>query len=90
MVAPGIVCGCSGGVCVVALGGHAWDTTRYGDTGNERAVRILLECIRVFYANFSERSRQNDQDLHKLSHSTSNSICTHWIEIRRNFIRSFF
>ena len=36
----GGVCGCSGG-------GHAWDTTRYGDTINERAVRILLECILV-------------------------------------------
>ena len=29
-------------------GGHAWDTTRYGNTINERAVRILLECIPVF------------------------------------------
>ena len=29
------------------LGGHAWDMTRYGDTVNERAVRILLECILV-------------------------------------------
>ena len=36
---PGGMRGCSGG------GGHAWDTTRYGDTVNERAVRILLECI---------------------------------------------
>ena len=37
-----------GGACVVAPGGgHAWDTTRYGDTVNERAVRILLECILV-------------------------------------------
>ena len=33
------VCGCSGG--------HAWDMMRYGDTVNERAVRILLECILV-------------------------------------------
>ena len=49
----GVRC-CSGG-CVVALGGHAWllqgghvwDTTRYGDTINERAVHILLECILV-------------------------------------------
>ena len=48
------MCGCSGGVhgcsrgaCMVALGGCAWDTTRYGDTINERAVRILLECILV-------------------------------------------
>ena len=49
VVAPGGACevapgghvhGCSGG-------GHAWDTTRYGDTINERAVRILLECILV-------------------------------------------
>ena len=43
------------GACVVALGGCAWllwgrcawDTTRYADTVNERAVRILLECILV-------------------------------------------
>ena len=33
-------------------GGHAWDTTRYGDTINERAVRILLECILVLCLNF--------------------------------------
>ena len=55
MVAPGGMHGCSGGACVVALGGgRAWDTTRYGDTVNERAVRILLECILVlldFIAN---------------------------------------
>ena len=38
-----------GGACMVALGGgRAWDTTRHGDTVNERAVRILLECILVF------------------------------------------
>ena len=56
MVAPGGgMCGCSGGACMVAPGGvHrcsgegcAWDMTRYGDTVNERAVRILLECILV-------------------------------------------
>ena len=43
------------GACVVAPGGHAWllpgghawDMARYGDTINERAVRILLECILV-------------------------------------------
>ena len=41
--------GCSkGGACVVAPRGRAWDTTRYGDTVNEQAVRILLECILVF------------------------------------------
>ena len=40
MVDPGSVHGCP-------LGGHVWDTTRYGDTINERAVRILLECIIV-------------------------------------------
>ena len=28
-------------------GGHAWDTTRYGNMINERAVCILLECILV-------------------------------------------
>ena len=40
--------GCSGGgMCGCSPGGHAWDTTRYGDTVNERAVRILLECILV-------------------------------------------
>ena len=45
--------GCSGGACVVAPGGvrgcsgGVRDTTRYGDTINERAVRILLECILV-------------------------------------------
>ena len=46
-----------GGACVVAPGGGpvwllrgegAWDTTRYGDTVNERTVRILLECILVY------------------------------------------
>ena len=63
VVAPGGVRGYSRGVCMVALGGHAWllwgacvvapggghawDMTRYGDTINERAVRILLECILV-------------------------------------------
>ena len=36
------------GACMVAPGGHAWDMMRYGDTVNERAVRILLECILVF------------------------------------------
>ena len=61
MVAPAGMHGC-GGACVVALGGvhgcswegvhgcsgrHAWDTTRYGDTVNERVVCILLECILV-------------------------------------------
>ena len=55
VVALGGICGCSGGVCVVAAGGHAWllpggcawDTVRYGGTVNERVVRILLECILV-------------------------------------------
>ena len=43
------------GVCISLLGGHAWllhrgwawDMTRYRDTVNERAGRILLECILV-------------------------------------------
>ena len=39
--------GCSGGHAWLFPGGHAWDMTRYGDTVNERAVRILLECILV-------------------------------------------
>ena len=55
VVAPGGMHGCLGGawllqvVCVVAPGGggHAWNMTRYGDTVNEWAVRILLECILV-------------------------------------------
>ena len=51
MVAPGGVCVVApGGACMVAPaggGGRAWDTTKYGDTVNERAVRILLECILV-------------------------------------------
>ena len=40
--------GCSGGVCMVAARGHAWETMRYRDTINERVVRILLECILVY------------------------------------------
>ena len=56
MVALGGMHGCSGeacvvareGACVVAPGGHVWDTTRYGDTVNEWAVRILLDSILVF------------------------------------------
>ena len=45
----GGMCGCSRGVHGCSGGGHPWDTTRYGDTINERAVRILLECILVQY-----------------------------------------
>ena len=54
VVALGGMRGCSGRACVVALGGHAWllpggeVCVGYGDTVNERAVRILLECILVF------------------------------------------
>ena len=43
----GGMCGCSGGGMRDCSGGHGWDTMRYGDTVNERAVRILLECILV-------------------------------------------
>ena len=45
-------CGCSGGVCVVAPGGgmHGIQRDTDGHTVNERAVRILLECILVFIA----------------------------------------
>ena len=51
MVALGGMHGCSreGGHVRLLRGGSAWDTTRYGDTINERAVRILLECILVFF-----------------------------------------
>ena len=49
MVALGGMHGCYWGACVVApRGEQAWDTTRYRDTINERALRILLECILVF------------------------------------------
>ena len=34
-----------------------WDTTRYGDTINERAVRILLECILVVHSLVCVASR---------------------------------
>ena len=48
MVAPGGVCVvAAGGHAWLLPGGHAWDTVRYGDMVNERAVRILLECILV-------------------------------------------
>ena len=39
--------GCSRGACVVARGRVRGIRRRYGDTVNERAVRILLECILV-------------------------------------------
>ena len=39
--------GCSGGHAWLLPGVCAWDMTRYGDTVNERAVCILLECILV-------------------------------------------
>ena len=43
----GGIYGFSRGHVWLLLGGHKWDTTRYGDTINERVVRILLECILV-------------------------------------------
>ena len=49
VVAPGGHAWLLRGACVVALGGHAWDMTRYGDTVNEWTVRILLECILVYF-----------------------------------------
>ena len=45
------MCGCYGGHAWLLLGGCAWNTTRYGDTVNEWAVPILLECILVFHCN---------------------------------------
>ena len=52
MVAPGGLCGC--------YGGRAWDMTRYGDTVNERAVRILLECILVLSKIATQSSTWED------------------------------
>ena len=37
------------------------DTTRYGDTVNERAVRILLECILVYLICIIDKSGSNDE-----------------------------
>ena len=59
MVALGGMHGCSwggvwllwGGMHGCSWGGHEWDTMRYGDTINEREVRILLECILVWKQN---------------------------------------
>ena len=55
------------GVCVVkgacmAKGGHAWDTTRYGNTINEWVVRILLECILVGQ-KFRRELHENEKTL---------------------------
>ena len=62
-VVAGGACVVARGVCLVkggvrgeggamhSKGGHAWDTTIYGDTINERAVRILLECILVIFSD---------------------------------------
>ena len=52
-VAKGDMCG-KRGACMAKGGyvwqrGHAWDTTRYGDTVNKWAVRILLEWILVSF-----------------------------------------
>ena len=73
MVAPG-GCMVALGACMVALGGAwllpgghawllswggAWDMTRYGDTINERAVRILLECILVNHADACRGKLEN-------------------------------
>ena len=56
VVALGGMHGCWGGAhvvargaCMVAPGGHVWDTMRYRDMINERVVHVLLECILVAY-----------------------------------------
>ena len=64
------------GVCMAGVmrgGGHAWqgawgchtcppaDTTRYGDTVNERAVRIPLKCILVYLICIIDKSGSNDE-----------------------------
>ena len=64
--------GCSGGACVVFARGHAWFFLGGAcvvfsggpggvhrirrDTVNERAVRILLECILVLQRSFTKQS----------------------------------
>ena len=84
VVAWGVMCGCSqGGMCGCSgghvwlllggawllQGGHAWDTTRYGDTVNEQAVRILQECILVKCIIFSlERDRYQHLLAKKISY----------------------
>ena len=50
MHGKGGVCMVKGGMCG-EVGVCAWDMTRYGDTINEPAVRILLECILVSVAD---------------------------------------
>ena len=61
----GGMCGCSQGGCMVALGRGAWDMTRYGDTINERAVCILLECILVsnFIVSVHRFDWQSDRNM---------------------------
>ena len=51
-----------GGMACVA---HPPDTTRYGDTVNERAVRILLECILVWQI-FSTVGKENPDNTRNL------------------------
>ena len=47
-------------------GGHAWDTMRYGDTINERAVCILLECILVLFLRWNW-NKYEEAELRSLS-----------------------
>ena len=70
MVALGGMHGCSGGHAWLLPGGGAWDTMRYGDTINERAVRILLECILVFYSKL-------DLSVSTTSDCPQHLSCTH-------------
>ena len=72
MVAPGGMHDCSGGHVCLLWGRHAWllrggmcgcsgggVRTIRRDTVNERAVRILLECILVVRKYFSRASDRN-------------------------------
>ena len=76
----GGACMAKGGMCgerrcawrrrgVHGEGGCAWDTTRYRDMINERAVRILLECILVCNAKgpftLSENGNTKEEDQRK-------------------------
>ena len=65
----GGVVGCLGGACVVALGGGMRGCSRGGrawffrwDTVNERAVRILLECIlvKIIFQDLSPPHKKTD------------------------------
>ena len=68
--------GCVCGRGCACQGGHAWQIL--GDTVNERAIHILLECILVCYVI---RIMYLFKEYHLFVTRTSYSICTLGIEI---------